>query len=139
MNPRKLDNHVLEVEKSKLKAPVITYLVSEKLWRLEATYAYQDGGHEITIPEGFKFDLSSIPRPLWWIVAPFELSISAPLVHDFLYRNGGKVPSKTYTKKEADLLFRRMMAEEGVSAWRRGAAYQAVRLFGRWNGKNASE
>ena len=132
MNPKKLDKHVLKLGRSQLEAPTITYIVPEEMWRLEVTYIYPDGEHEIKVLEGFKFDLSSIPRFLWGIIAPFELSISAPLIHDFLYRNRGVIPTKTYTKKEADLLFRKMMKEEGVRAWRCRAAYHAVRLFGRW-------
>ena len=102
----------------------------------------RDGDTTITVPAGFRFDLSSVPRVFWSLIAPFELSIAAPLVHDFLYRHGGKppegsvAPPRAYTRAEADRTFRAMMEAEGVSAWRRTAAYLAVRAFGgrAWRG-----
>ena len=88
------------------------------------------------------FDLSSIPRLFWPVIAPFELSITAPLVHDFLYAHGGEPPPgsvsppRTYTRRETDRIFRVIMRAEGVAAWRRILGYAAVRLFGRsaWRG-----
>jgi hypothetical protein len=132
---RALANDPVDVAASALPAPVLTYIGDDR-WRLEQDYVYQDGEHRITVPAGFEFDLSSVPRALWSVIAPFELSVTAPLLHDFLYRYGGHPPGaieppRTYTRKEADELFRRVMEEEGVPAWRRHAAYAAVRLFGR--------
>jgi hypothetical protein len=132
---RSLSEAPVEVPASTLPAPVLTY-VGDNTWRLEADYSYQDGAHRITVPAGFRFDLSSVPRALWWLIAPFELSISAPLVHDFMYQHDGRLPAgaveppRTYSRREADDLFRRMMKEEGVAAWRRVLAYAGVRLVG---------
>jgi hypothetical protein len=132
---RQLTAERVEVRASALPGPVLTY-VGDNQWRLEAGYAYNDEAHVITVPEGFMFDLSSVPRPLWWLIAPFELSVSAPLLHDFLYRSGGKPragsvePPRTYTRLDADRMFRRIMEAEGVAAWRRTLGYAAVRLFG---------
>lgn len=131
-----LNRERVQIRDSKLPAPVVTYVVTERKWRLEEPYTYPDGNHRINVPDQFTFDLASIPRPLWWLIAPFELSISAPLIHDFLYRYAGQPPSgsitppRTYSRKETDLLFRRIMKEEGVWAWRRIPAYRAVRLLG---------
>jgi hypothetical protein len=118
---------------------VLTYKTASRRWRLEQTYDYYDEsrGRRLTVAAGFEFDLSSVPRLLWWLIAPFELSIAAPLVHDFLYRYRGEpppgsvLPPHRYTRAESDRLFRRAMEQEGVGAWRRGAAYAAVRAFGR--------
>lgn len=41
------------------------------------------------MPERFRFDLASLPREAWPLIAPFELSIAAPLLRDYLYRSGG--------------------------------------------------
>lgn len=138
---KQLSQQPVEVAASTLPAPVLTYLGDDR-WRLEEDYAYQDGGRVITVPAGYEFDLSSVPRALWWLIAPFELSITAPLLHDFLYGYGGNppagsvVPPHVYTRKEADDLFRTVMEQEGVPAWRRTLAYGAVRLFGgpAWKG-----
>jgi hypothetical protein len=132
----KLEAQPVKVAKSTLSPPVITYLTEKKLWRLEQDYSYRDGDYAITVPSGFEFDLASVPRFIWWLIGPFDLSIAAPLVHDFLYRFRGAPPQgcidprRTYTRSQADLLFRTIMKEEGVWWWRRAAAYRAVRWFG---------
>jgi len=98
----------------------------------------------LIIPEGFRFDLASIPRAFWWLLAPFELSVAAPLVHDYLYSHAGKpsvsilpsnksIPSpitNPLSRAAVDLLFLEIMKDEGVSFWRRYPAYWAVRVFG---------
>jgi hypothetical protein len=76
------------------------------------------------IPKGFRSDLASIPRCLWWLIAPFELSIQAPLLHDYLYKRG------RLRRRVVDRVFLGLMESEGVPRWRRNAAYLAVRLFG---------
>ncbi len=133
---RQLSNDPVRIVRSNLAAPVITYLIDKAIWRLEAPFSCPHGGSNITVPRGFEFDLASIPRAFWWLVSPFDLSIAAPLLHDFLYRYagdppGGSVsPPRTYSRRQADLVFRDIMREEGVSWWRRVAAYRAVRWFG---------
>jgi Protein of unknown function (DUF1353) len=130
-----LQNQPVEISESPLPPPVLTYIGDDR-WRLEADYTYQDGEHRITVPAGFEFDLSSVPRAFWSLIAPFELSITAPLLHDFLYQYGGRPPAgtveppRTYTRRQADQLFRAVMEREGVPAWRRLPAYAAVRAFG---------
>jgi hypothetical protein len=132
---RALRGESVRIEGSRLPPPVLTYDTALERWRLEAPYVYDDGPHRITVPAGFEFDLASVPRPLWSVIAPFELSIAAPLLHDFLYRYqgappaGAVAPPRTYTREEGDLLFERVMEEEGVAAWRRLIAYRAVRWF----------
>lgn len=56
-------------------------------------------GDIITIPEGFIWDGSSVPRFLWWLLPPegdFEI---AGLIHDYLYVNKRVFP---YTRKFVD-------------------------------------
>ena len=130
-----LEHDRVDVPESRLESPVLTFLGGRR-WRLEQDYAYADGETTITIPAGFEFDLSSVPRAFWWLIAPFELSITAPLVHDFLYQHRGDPPAgsidppRRYSRAEADRLFRRIMEQEGVAAWRRVLGYGAVRLLG---------
>lgn len=132
----RLSHARVSITRSGLPAPIISYDVSARHWRLEADYTYFDDPNQITVPSQFTFNLASVPRAFWWLIAPFELSIAAPLIHDFLYRHRGNppagaiVPPRSYSRKETDLLFRRVMAQEGVPAWRRVAAYHAVRWFG---------
>jgi hypothetical protein len=137
---KRLQQQAVVVEKSALPAPVLTYDTGARLWRLERAYVYADetGPRTITVPAGFRFDLSSVPRLLWWLIAPFDLSIVAPLMHDFLYKHRGQppagaiLPPHRYSRADTDRLFRQIMEQENVSAWRRAAAYAAVRSFGRW-------
>lgn len=127
---------------SSLAQPLVTYTVGKKEWEVAADYRYvyrhPDTTYttRITVPAGFCCDLSSIPRALWWLIGPHELSIVAPLLHDWLYRHGGSPPVgctwpiRSFTRSEADRLFFDAMREEGVTAWRRHVAYRAVRMFG---------
>ena len=125
-----LERDRVEIAGSRLPPPILTYRGGGR-WRLEAAYTYRDDETTILVPAGFELDLASVPRVFWTLIAPFELSIVAPLVHDFLYRHGGKTDARTYTRAEADALFRRIMTAESVPAWRATLAYVAVRLFGR--------
>jgi hypothetical protein len=115
----------------------ITYDVSLRSWRLLEDYSYLYQEHTLTAKKGYAFDLSSIPRPLWWLIAPNELSIIAPLFHDLLYEYRGRLPNethvnpyRTFTRRETDDLFLHLMEVEGVARWRRLAAYSAVRAAG---------
>ena len=119
--------------------PKITYSVSDDTWEVTDDFCYVGHGVEVFIKAGFRTDLASIPRFLWRFIAPFELSISAPLVHDDIYRNGGIAYTShgtrwKFTREQADNLFLQIMTEEGVAWWKRNAAYRAVRLFagGHW-------
>lgn len=127
----------IHIPGSGLQPPAITYLVRERLWRLERAYAYETADWCLHVERGFLFDLASIPRAAWKLCAPFELSISAPLIHDALYRYGGRPhehayihPWRGFTRAEADRLFLDMMGAEGVGWLRRYPAYAAVRAFG---------
>ena len=136
---RRYEHTEVEIPASALAAPLVTYVGPGNRWRLEEAYSYQDGPTRIIVPAGFLFDLASIPRIFWWLIAPFELSVAAPLLHDFLYHHRGDLPpgtvepSRPYTRLEADRLFRTVMETEGVPAWRRTLAFLAVRGFG-WLG-----
>ena len=105
--------HSISIENSKLADPIIKYDEQRKVWILTETYTYQSEGFRIIIKEGFEFDLASVPRAFWWAISPFDLSITAPLIHDFLYIHRGKppqgtvVPFRTFTRLEADRLFDR--------------------------------
>lgn len=113
----------------------VTYSPSQKVWFLAADYLFKHDDLEVLIPLGFAFDLSSVPRVIWPIISSFELSIVAPLIHDYFYRFAGRpvyhTPDRVVTRKEADDLFFYIMKKEAVPNWKSHAAYQAVRLFAR--------
>lgn len=138
----RVETHAVRVEDSVLPPPLLSYRPDRRAWVLEQDYTYTDGATVLRIPSGFQFDLASVPRFAWSLIAPFELSIVAPLLHDFLYGHGGRLPDgsvappRSYSRKEADALFREVMRQERVAAWRARLAYWAVRWFGRgsWRG-----
>lgn len=59
-------------------------------WRryklLKSVRVKLSNGRIITIPEGFEWDLSSVPRLLWPILPPDGDHEIAALIHDYLYR-----------------------------------------------------
>lgn len=122
--------------------PLVFYSPSERTWRLAQDFRRTIDGRDWFIAAPFDFDLASVPRVLWGVVASHELGVLAPLCHDFLYRNGGCPPdgcispAHAYTRREADALFLEQMKEDGVSWIRRTVAYRAVRMFGgsSWEG-----
>lgn len=124
---------------------LLFYLTTEDIWITAEMYT--DPDYALTIPANYRTNLASIPRCLWSIIAPFELSEVAPLVHDYLYDHAGLNieilnQRRIVTKREADKIFRRIMKREGVPAWKRFAGYWAVRLFagGAWREcKNRNE
>lgn len=93
----------------------------------------------INIKEGFIWDLSSVPRPLWGLLPPdgdFEL---ASLIHDYLYIY------KQVSRKEADkemLLWSKIISGTNNKISLRNidnyVRYYAVRAFGwiYWNRRN---
>ena len=115
-------------------------------WELADEVRHFDAelGATLIAPKGYKFDLASIPRPLWSLIAPFELSTLAPLFHDLIYEFKGNLPSdnvapfpaRHFFQKDADDLFLRLMVLEGIPWMKRNAAYVAVRAAG-WTYWNA--
>lgn len=76
------------------------------------------------VPKGFITNYASVPKlPLVYLVFN-DLSAKAATLHDYLY-------SKTRTQRRtADGVFLEALKVENTPAWKRYAAYFAVRLFG---------
>ena len=104
----------------------------------------------VTIPKGYVTDMASVPRGCWAFIAPFDVARAA-VVHDILYEKintqykivneSAAAEDGPATKKEretyreiADHVFLEGMnaSEPPVPAWKKYAAYYAVRVFGRW-------
>lgn len=127
--------------------PLIDYRNDDKFELMIADLLVESRGKTLLVPRGFVSDLSSIPRPLWWLIAPFELCIAAPLVHDWLYQNNGKIfgahavdididngpPANLISldRAETNLVFADLMQQDDVIWWRRKAAYVGVDKFSR--------
>jgi len=106
-------------------------------WIVCDPWTHRVDGAVIHVPAGFRTDLASIPRCLWWIpgYAPMELGSEGPIAHDWLYRHGGVARSpagrpRWFNRRQVDLIFRTLMVEAGVGRVRRTVAWLAVRGFG---------
>ena len=61
-------------------------------------------GEIITIPKGFEWDLSSVPRIFWWLLPPDGDFEFASLIHDYLYKNQELNPTITRKISDKELL-----------------------------------
>ena len=133
-----------------------------KTWVLSRVLSYQNdkidigalkdigvnaAGNKITCKKGFKTDLASVPRGIWWMIAPWDIARAA-IIHDLLYLRirqyrkkvrkslGGENPETVNkAKKASDNVFLMAMKDSDpkVSNWKIKAAYYAVYLFGQWS------
>ena len=53
----------------------------------------------IKVPTGFVTDLASVPRALWWAIAPFDVARAA-IIHDLLYKSIRQYRWKMKDKEE---------------------------------------
>jgi hypothetical protein len=104
---------------------------------------YYDSELKILIPAGFTYDGASVPRFLWAVIDPLDLSEAAALVHDYLYHNAGllvpvyvlvndkpeRCGEMVFCKRFTDICFQNIMVKWHVKKWREKAAYNAVDLF----------
>ena len=134
-------------------------------WVLERALSYRDRNidvdtlekigvkcpaHKITCKNGFTTDLASVPRGIWWLIAPWDIARAA-IIHDLLYKRIRQYRLKNedlddpnveqiqraykLAKKASDKVFLMAMkdAEPPVPKWKMYAAYYAVVLCGRWS------
>lgn len=98
------------------------------------SYGPPHANYTIKVSRGTVYDRASIPRVIWFISKDMVGNV-APLIHDLLYRNGGKLPApnispyRRFSRKEADQLFLKIMKQCDVGLVTREAAYVAVRKF----------
>lgn len=94
---------------------------------------------QVTVKEGFRSDLDSIPRiPILYSQLKGYARLAA-IAHDWLYRTGAILESleeggyavlRTISRREADKVFNELMKAENISTLRRWFIYQGVRAFG---------
>ncbi len=84
----------------------------------------------LTVPAGFKTDLSSIPKFARSIISVVGRQNHASLVHDWVYFKRIKFEEAEWTRADIDLFFLLMMEVSGVGWWRRNSMYKAVRVGG---------
>lgn len=111
---------------------VLNTEVNIEQWKSLGLYAdrLESGNIMVTVPSGFKTDLGSIPRPLWWFCSPSEIAHAA-VIHDAMYVRLHESQSKNpILRKEADNAFYVMMGMQCITGYRRFFIWLAVRAFG---------
>ena len=97
-------------------------------YRTERPFSFDVGvkgsGLTVTVPEGFVTDLASVPRPLWWLIAPHDPQYAAAAVlHDYLCTWDGFDPMTAHA------IFLDALLILGVERWKAMAMYLAVITF----------
>lgn len=122
---------------------IFSNLGSSGIFRLQADYKYLRGDYSIFVPKGFEYDRASIPAAVFWAATKDNVGDPGPLIHDYLYRHGGRLPAgavsphnKVFWRKEADELLLELMERCGVRKLRRNIVFGVVReVSGRyWKG-----
>ena len=95
----------------------------------------------IKVPTGFVTDLASVPRALWWAIAPFDVARAA-IIHDLLYKSIRQYRWKMKDKEDKQLIKKAKIASDKVfklamkdadpkiSGWKIYSSWKAVDLFG---------
>ncbi len=85
-------------------------------------------GKRISVPEGFESDGASVPRFFWrWVFPPGDTrALRAAFAHDWVYRTH----PESWTKPEADQMFRELLIADGIAPCRARRAYWGVKFFG---------
>ena len=95
----------------------------------------------IKVPTGFVTDLASVPRALWWAIAPFDVARAA-IIHDFLYKSIRQYRWKMKDKEDKELIKQAKIASDKVfklamkdadpkiAGWKIYSSWKAVDLFG---------
>lgn len=104
-----------------------------RLWEtLETVVFVLPSGHRIEVPSGFLTDGASVPRPLWWLFPRVDRYMAAAIVHDWLYRTGGKVEwqPQALGRYECDRIFFLAILACGCSPEAACLMFRAVRIGG---------
>jgi hypothetical protein len=112
--------------------PMVLRPIDARTWELASDYVVPAFGFSMRIPALFRFDMASVPHPVWTLIGATDLGRAAPLAHDWLYQHGGMCSGlvEPFRRVRADRLFRVLMQMEQVIGWRRWVAWAAVRLAG---------
>jgi hypothetical protein len=78
----------------------------------------------VIVPQGFEFNLASIPWWLKWAVSRLGRNQRASCLHDYLYGE------TDYPRAWADKQFKIAMSIDGVAGWRSYSMWLGVRVGG---------
>ena len=96
------------------------------VWELLQPLTYiTDANEVIIVPVGFRTDLATTPRILWWWIPPDWKYSKAAVLHDYLIVSGS-IPWD-----DANVMFYHAMKDLGVRGIKDNVMYWAV-CFWRW-------
>lgn len=105
----------------------IEAVLGTTLFRTAEPYSFSmPDGRAFTIPSGFVTDLASVPRVFWRIIAPHELGVESPLIHDWLLEHGAE---HGVTRVEADDVFGAVLQRQRIDPVKARRALKAVKLW----------
>ena len=81
------DNVIEELSKDDIIVnSYVFFTKSKKKWKLKKSITVElSDGTIITIPEGYTWDLASVPKWLWGLVRPYNDGLLGTLIHDYMY------------------------------------------------------
>lgn len=66
---------------------ILVWFFEIRKWELSQIWTFElEDGTEIVLPNDFRFDGASIPRPFWAILSPTGLLLIPGLIHDYGYK-----------------------------------------------------
>src|ERR1044071_3323890 len=114
----------MEHDGTELKGVLVEQQTDGHFFHVRRSFSYVDPilGKKVTVPQGLKTDLSSVPWFLWWLVASYGTHTAAALVHDYLV-----VEKMTRAERiAADAVFFHALEESGNNWFRHRVMFAAV-------------
>jgi hypothetical protein len=107
-------------------SPAITVRrASDELWEVVAPLVYHGNRDTFVVPAGFLTDFASVPRVVVWLFPRYGRYTLAAVLHDWLTTVG--LSTGAIGSRDADGIFRRVMAELHVPPVRRWLMWAGVR------------
>lgn len=127
---RNIRTNTLGVTMVPYKCLVATYSFDGKSLTLNAPYHYKNKKMVMkSVPSGFKFNGSSIPRLAWTLLGESPMQgahVHASVVHDYAYQN----EEVDVTRKESDSLYLQMCVQHGMKKSKALIMWAFIRVFG---------
>jgi len=111
----------------------VSPLADGATWVIMRDFGYErepyGSGNVIDVPIGFQTDFASVPRPLWWLFAPWGTYGNAAVIHDWLYWTQ-TLNGRPIVHQDADRIFDEAMGVLAVPPVTRWCLFHAVLWFG---------
>ena len=98
---------------------------SDDLWEVLEPLVYRGRRDTYVVPAGFRTDFASVPRVVVWLFPRSGRYTLAAVLHDWLVTVG--LTTRVIDSRDADGVFRRVMAELHVPPLRRWLMWTGVR------------